>query len=157
MAAGIGAGLGSVVLVGLVVLLWVVMPDMRARAILLFAFALGMQLAGAVLVILDVWQTIRNTRRLKMDLAAAEGAVQEHHRSMIEGPPLARALHQAMGQDADRALRQMGPAGQMERQALVRHLNAQSEISDFRRWGGVAILVLGVVVGFVANVVALYA
>ncbi|OBA79330.1 hypothetical protein A5633_17065 [Mycolicibacterium elephantis] len=162
VASRVAVGLGciaSIALVAIVVWLWIVAPEMRTRAILLFTVALVMQLAGAWLVILDVRQSIRHTRRLRADLATAENTAQEHHRALAEGPEVVRRFRAALGQQqTDQIVRQLGPTSLHQREALVRHLNAQNEISDFRRWGGVAILLAGVIVGFVANVVAvLYA
>lgn len=40
--------------------------------------------------------------------------------------------------------------------ALVKYVTAQNDISNFRRWGAVALLLGGLVVGFVCNVLSLY-
>jgi hypothetical protein len=78
--------------------------------------------------------------------------------ALAEGPSEVRALREALGQpQVDRIVRQLGPTSLKQREALVRHINAQNETSDFRRWFGVAILFSGVVVDYIANAVSLYA
>jgi len=46
---------------------------------------------------------------------------------------------------------QTGPAAAKEREALVKYVTAQNEISDCRRWTAVGLLLGGLVVGFLGN------
>lgn len=53
------------------------------------------------------------------------------------------------------AVWQTGPAQARQREALVAWVRAQNDISDYRRWIAVGLLLGGLVVGFVGNVVSL--
>jgi hypothetical protein len=47
---------------------------------------------------------------------------------------------------------QVGPALQLQRDALLAYLTNQNDISDRRRWTAVGLLLGGLVVGFIGNV-----
>jgi hypothetical protein len=46
----------------------------------------------------------------------------------------------------------VGPALQLQRDALLAYLTNQNDISDRRRWTAVGLLLGGLVVGFIGNV-----
>jgi hypothetical protein len=50
---------------------------------------------------------------------------------------------------------QLGPAGKLQRDAVLTYVNAQNDISDRHRWGAVGLLLVGLLVGFVGNVLSL--
>ena len=128
----------------------------KVAVLILYVVAFALQLTGAGLVIQDVRTSIRNTRQLRNDLAAANQAAEEHRRSIEKGPAHIAAFGRALGDQTEKIIWQLGPAGAKQREAVVRYANAQNEASDIRRWIGVGLLLGGLVVGFVGNVWSLY-
>lgn len=124
--------------------------------------ALLFQLAGAVLVALDVMQAQRNLTGFKVRLDEAAEKRQEHldHLARQSGRSipgfgggsikLPAIAHQAREQLAD----QLGPSGMVERQALTDFVQAQFAISKHRLWLGISLLFAGVIVGYTANMLA---
>ncbi|WP_461418318.1 hypothetical protein [Gordonia sp. GN26] len=131
-------------------------------AYLLHSVALVLQIAGAVLVALDIKQSQDNTTRFKKALDRAE-EIRNKHVSVIGSQPrsvpspfggtirIPQVATAAREQIAD----QVGPSATAERKALTSFVREQYEVSKVRRWLGVGLLVLGIAVGFAANVVAL--
>lgn len=102
--------------------------------LVLYVVGFLLQLVGAIGVIQDVRQSIRNTRQLRADLAAANQAADEHRRSIEQGPEHVAALGRALGERTDQVIWQLGPAGARQRQAVVNWATAQNEASSARRW-----------------------
>lgn len=135
---------------------------MKCAVFTLYVVAFLLQAAGATGVIQDVLTSIRNMRQLKVDLTDAEVAADEHRRQIAEirDRAGARGLQKATARLAEatgeRFVDQTGPAAAIQRKALVKYVTSQNDISDFRRWGAVGLLLGGLVVGFVGNVLSLY-
>jgi F0F1-type ATP synthase membrane subunit b/b' len=129
---------------------------MKIAVLVLYMVAFVFQLLGAAGVIQDVRQSLRNARKLRDDLADAERVADEHRNAIQQGPAIVAELGRRLGNQAEQIIRQLGPASLRERQALVAYNTAQNDVSDLRRWGAVALLVLGVVLGFAGNVLSLY-
>ncbi|AUM16452.1 MULTISPECIES: hypothetical protein [Rhodococcus] len=135
---------------------------MRIAVYVLHTLALILQLAGAVLVVLDVRQSQRNTAAFKNRLDEAEEMKQNHiqllaaqSRRSIPGPiggriNLPTIPVQAHGLLAD----QLGPSGAAERKALTQFVQDQFAISKRRRWSGVGLLFAGAIIGYTANMLS---
>jgi hypothetical protein len=128
---------------------------MRTIVEVVYAVALAMQLTGAYFVIRDVRHSIANMGQFKADIAAAEAKAEEH-RSVIANSEHNEFIRGLGPQQREVAVQRLGPAGQMKRDAVIAYATAHDNISDLRRWGAVAVLLAGVVLGFVGNVASLY-
>lgn len=135
---------------------------MNVAALILYVLAFLLELFGAIGVIQDVRTSIGNMRQLKSDLTDAEAAADEHRRQIekvrnkARDPRFQQAMDQLAGVAQERFVDQTGPAAAIQRRALVTYVTAQNNISDLRRWGAVALLLLGLGLGFLGNVVALH-
>jgi hypothetical protein len=135
---------------------------MKNAALVLYAVAFALQMAGAVGVILDVRTSIGNMRQLKSDLAEAEDVAERHRLQIgeLRDNPRPFGLDLLMSRLADNlgeaAIDQTGPAPAVQRRALLKYVTAQNDISNRRRWGAVGLLLGGVVLGFAGNVVSLF-
>jgi len=129
---------------------------MKIAVLVLYMVAFVFQLLGAAGVIQDVRQSLRNARKLRDDLADAERVADEHRNAIQQGPAIVAQLGRRLGNQTEQIIRQLGPASLRQREALVAYNTAQNDVSDLRRWGAVALLVLGVVLGFAGNVLSLY-
>ncbi|MFD4182785.1 hypothetical protein, partial [Rhodococcus sp. NPDC058514] len=49
---------------------------------------------------------------------------------------------------------QIGPSSKIERQALTEFVQAQFAISKARTWSGIGLLVVGVITGYLANMLS---
>jgi hypothetical protein len=133
---------------------------MKVAALVLYAVAFLMQMAGAYVVVQDVRTSIRNMRQLKDDLTEAEASADEHRRQIakLRSKPRGYGLQQAMERLTDTlgeaAVDQTGPAQAVQRRALVKYVTAQNDISNGKRWTAVWLLLLGLLVGFAGNVVS---
>jgi hypothetical protein len=124
---------------------------MTIAALVLYAVAFVLQLAGAVLVIQDVLTSRRNIRAFNVGLDDADEMARSHEARADHAPTPGWAAATRL------AARQIGPATVREREALTTWVRAQNDMSDRRRWTAVGLLLGGVVVGFVGSVVALFA
>ncbi|OBI08550.1 hypothetical protein A5714_01900 [Mycobacterium sp. E2462] len=122
---------------------------MKIAALGLCALAFALQMAGAYLVIRDVLTSRTNMRIFNDGLDEADRLAEDH---------AARAKHAptpSWAQASRLAVWQIGPAQARQREALVAWVRAQNDICDRRRWIAVALLLGGLVVGFVGNVISL--
>ncbi|WP_143548881.1 hypothetical protein [Rhodococcus sp. ACS1] len=135
---------------------------MRVVVYLLSTFAFVLQLAGAVLVVLDVKQAQDNVTTFKQRLDEANSKKEEHLQQMAAQSGRAvrgwrgGSIHlptipeQARGPLAD----QIGPSSMIERRALTEFVAAQYAISKVRRWSGVGLLFAGLAIGYVASMLS---
>ncbi|MCV7442030.1 hypothetical protein H7K33_07320 [Mycobacterium paraense] len=134
---------------------------MKTATLVPYALAFVLQMAGAAGVVQDVRISIRNMRQFKDDLTEAKAAADEHSRQIatIRDRPGARGLQRVTAQIAaatgERWVDQTGPGAAAQRRAVVKYVTAQNDISDRRRWFAVGLLLLGLVVGFIGNVLSL--
>ena len=124
-------------------------------ALVLYTVGFLLQLLGAAGVIQDVVTSVRNMHGFKADLLAADEKAHEHRDVMEKSAN--DFIRQSTPAQRETYLWQLGPAAKMQRDAVVRYVTAQNDISSWRRWGAVGLLVLGVVIAFGGNLVALYA
>lgn len=136
---------------------------MTIAALVLYVVGFVLQLLGAVGVIQDALTGRSNMRAFKGDLDAAEQEA-DHHRQLqteIRNKPrgfgLDRVMRNVVDSVGEAAIDQTSRSQAMQRRAVVKYVRAQNDISDHRRWTAVALLVVGAVVGFVGNLIALYA
>lgn len=127
---------------------------MKLAALILYGVAFLLQLAGAWGVIRDARTGIRNMGQFKVDLAAADDKADEHREVLrTRGHDLIR---RADASQREAWVWQVGPAGKLQRDAVLNYVNAQNDISNRRRWTAVSLLVGGLVLGFVGNMLSLY-
>ena len=135
---------------------------MKVAVLVLYVVAFVLQLAGAYGVIQDVRTGIGNMRLFKSDLTDAEEAAHEHRQMIAEvrNKPRGYGLDAAMAKLTDSigeaAVEQTGRAPAVQRRALLKYVTAQNDISTPRRWVPVWLLLVGLLVGFVGNVLSLY-
>lgn len=130
----------------------------RNWALILLIAAFVLAIIGAWGVIGDVRHGIASTRQLGADLANAEQLLSEQHQSMNRGAPLAQAFYARFGQEQmDEIFRQVGPTARAQREALVAFTRRSNEVSDWKRWASVGLLLAGVALNFSANILSLYA
>jgi hypothetical protein len=94
-------------------------------------------------------------RKIKADIAAAEARAEEH-RNVIANSDHNEFIARMSAEQRQLAVQRFGPAGQMTRDAAIAYATAHIDISELRRWGAVAVLLVGVVLGFVGNMLSLY-
>lgn len=127
---------------------------MKIACLVLYAVAFALQLVGAIGVIQDVRTSIANMGKFKTDLAAADDRAVEH-RKVMDGSGN-EFMRRTPAADGDAWVWQVGPAGRLQRDAVVNYVNAQNDVSNRRRWGAVWLLLGGLFVGFVGNIVSVF-
>ncbi|OMC33429.1 hypothetical protein A5739_08800 [Mycobacterium colombiense] len=130
----------------------------RNWALILLIVAFMLAIVGAWGVIQDVRHAIAGTRQLGVDLANADHLLAEQHQSMSRGAPMAKAFYAGFGQGRmDEIFRQVGPTARAQREALVAFTRRANDVSDWKRWTSVGLLLAGVALNFAANILSLYA
>ena len=122
--------------------------------------ALVLQLVGAALVTREIWATVKNFEALRQGLQSAESTKEEHRRSIaaksgksIGGYGVRFPSHSP--QSIESIVQQVGPGAAEERGALRSFVQRQFSSSPVQRWSGVVLVVIGAVVGYIANVAGL--
>jgi hypothetical protein len=136
---------------------------MMVAALILYTAGFLLQLLGAVGVIQEALTSRSNMRVFRGELDEAEQEAERHRQLQkeIRDKPrdygLDRIMEKLVDSVGEAAIDRISKAQAMQRRAVVKYVRAQDDISGRRRWTAVLLLVLGVVVGFVGNLVALYA
>lgn len=128
---------------------------MKLAALALYGTAFLLQVAGDKGLVRAVRTGIRNMRQFEVALSTADEKAVEHCQVMDN---TYNEYVQASSANQREAWNwQTGPAGKLQRDAVVKYVTAQNDISDRRRWTAVGLLLSGLVLGFVGNVLSLYA
>mgnify|MGYP001354322049 FL=1 len=130
----------------------------------LHSFAFVAQIAGGVLVVNEAVRTLWNVQLLRSDLADAE-TIKDQHRAALKQDPGSIPgfgggrinLPRIASQAHEGLVQQLGPGAAAERTALRQFLEAQFSADGRRTWAGVALLVVGIVVGYFANMLGVAA
>ena len=130
----------------------------------LHTLAFVAQIAGGVLVVREAISTLRNVASLRSKLGDAE-VIKEQHRAALKKEPgsipgfgggriniprIAPQAHEGLVQ-------QLGPGAAAERTALREFLETQFSADSRRTWSGVALLVVGIILGYIANMLGVAA
>ncbi|PZT98797.1 MAG: hypothetical protein DI630_18665 [Gordonia sp. (in: high G+C Gram-positive bacteria)] len=123
------------------------------------------QIAGGVLVVREAHQTLRNIRSLKAGLDGAEGQKDIHRNALQSQTPQSVPglgggrinLPRINPAAIEGLVQQVGPGAAAERKALRDFLEGQFSGDGRATWLGVGLLFLGIVIGYVANLVGVAA
>ncbi|MEX6462772.1 hypothetical protein AB6N35_00125 [Dietzia cinnamea] len=134
---------------------------MSTTLYVLHSAAFAAQLGGGGLVVYETTGTLRNVRSLRNGLIAAEQKKQDHLTSLeqirtsMPGFGGGRiSLPRVTPETRERLVEQVGPGAVAERAALRQFLEGQFPGDRKWVWLGVFVLLLGIVLGYVANMLS---